>query len=80
MTTEFPSGESSIVEKLTELKNSSSVTFALSCAINAEHEMATNMNESSLVRIIASPGVNEVYTRACSREATGRVMSCHKLV
>src|ERR1700682_3579642 len=70
ITTELPSGESSIPEKLTELKNSSRVSLGLLSAEakNAQPTITTTTNTARLIRI-GVPGGKKVYTTCDSVEA-----------
>src|SRR2546430_952419 len=71
MTTELPSGESSTEEKLTELKNSSRVSFGLPSAKARRAQLITTATTTAvlLIRIRVSER-NKVYTTADSGEAS----------
>jgi hypothetical protein len=67
----LPSGEISIPEKLTELKNSSKVNFGLLSAEakNAQATITMTTNTALWIRI-GVPGGKKVYTTADSTEAS----------
>src|SRR5712664_156914 len=71
MTTELPSGASSTAEKLTELKNSSRVSFGFVWASTKSAQLTTKTITTAAFWVrIRVPSGKKVYTTADSAEAT----------